>query len=37
MKLIFERSVAGRSTAYLPDAPQTSLDFPLREKPLRLP
>ena len=37
MKLIFERSVPGRSTAYLPEAPRTDLDFPLREKPLRLP
>ena len=37
MKLIFERSVPGRSTAYLPEAPQIPLDFPLREKPLRLP
>ena len=37
MKLIFERSVPGRSTAYLPEAPQTTLDFALREQPLRLP
>ena len=37
MKLIFERSVPGRSTAYLPEAPETFLDFPAREKPLRLP
>ena len=37
MKLIFERSVPGRSTAYLPEAPQITLDFPTREKPLRLP
>ena len=37
MKLIFERSVPGRSTAYLPEAPRTTLDFPLREKPPRLP
>ena len=37
MKLIFERSVPGRSTAYLPEPPQVSLGFPLREKPLRLP
>ena len=37
MKLIFERSVPGRSTAYLPEAPRTDLDFPLRGKPLRLP
>ena len=31
MKLIFERSVPGRSTAYLPEAPRTDLGFPLRE------
>ena len=37
MKLIFERSVPGRGTAYIPEPPQTSLDFPVREKPLRLP
>ena len=37
MKLIFERSVPGRSTAYLPEAPRTDLGFPLREKPPRLP
>ena len=37
MKLIFERSVPGRGTAYLPEAPETTLDFPLRERPLRLP
>ena len=37
MKLIFERSVPGRGTAYLPEAPRTSLDFPLRGTPLRLP
>ncbi len=37
MKLIFERSVPGRSTAYLPEAPGTTLDFPTREKPPRLP
>lgn len=37
MKLIFERSVPGRSTAYLPEAHRTDLGFPLREKPPRLP
>ena len=37
MKLIFERSVPGRSTAYLPEASPTDLGFPLREKPPRLP
>ena len=37
MKLIFERSVPGRSTAYLPEAPRTNLGFPLREKPPCLP
>ena len=37
MKLMFERSVPGRGTAYIPEPPQTSLDFPVREKPLRLP
>ena len=39
MKLIYERSVAGRSTAYLPDPgiSLSSLDFAPREKALRLP
>ena len=37
MKLIFERSVPGRRTAYLPEPPRTTLDFPRREKTLRLP
>ena len=39
MKLIFEQSVAGRSTAYLPeiDVPQAAPDFKQREMPLRLP
>ena len=37
MKLIFERSVPGRGTAYLPKALQADLDFPLRAKAPRLP
>ena len=37
MKLIFEKSMPGRGTAYLPEAPRTTPDFPLREKPPRLP
>ena len=37
MKLIFEKSVPGRGTAYLPEVPETVLDFPLRERAPRLP
>ncbi len=39
MKLIFERSVPGRSTALIPeiDVPQAPLDFPQRAKAPRLP
>ena len=39
MKLIFERSVPGRSAALIPDiqVPSAPLDFPQREKPPRLP
>ena len=37
MKLVFERSVPGRGTAYLPEVSGTTPDFPLREKPPRLP
>jgi len=37
MKLIFERSVPGRHTEYLPEAPQTTPDFPLRATAPRLP
>ena len=37
MKLIFERSVPGRSTAYIPDVQPAPLDFPVRERALRLP
>ena len=37
MKLIFERSVPGRQTEYLPEAPQTTPDFPLRATAPRLP
>ena len=39
MKLVFERSHAGRGTAYLPasDVPEVLPDAALRERPLRLP
>ena len=37
MKLIFERSVPGRHTEYLPEAPQITPDFPLRATAPRLP
>ena len=39
MKLVFERSHAGRGTAYLPasDVPEVLPDTSLRKKPLRLP
>ena len=39
MKLVFERSVPGRGTKYLPDCdvPAELPAFPVREKPLRLP
>ena len=39
MKLVFERSVRGRGTAYLPapDVPEVTLNAALREKKLNLP
>ena len=39
MKLIFERSASGRHTDYLPsaDVPSAEMQFPLRERALRLP
>ncbi len=39
MELIFEQSVPGRHTDYIPapDVPETAPDFPPREKALRLP
>lgn len=39
MKLVFERSVSGRGTRYLPDCdvPKRTDTLPLRKKPLRLP